>query len=545
VSSTDDRLACQTLDRAAILERLRFESFDLAIIGGGINGAAIARDAALRGLRVALVDKGDFANATSSRSSKLIHGGLRYLPQGQIGMVFKALRERERLRHLAAPHLVSPIRFLLPFYRRRRPGRLALIAGLTLYDWMARTPRAERHHLMTSAHIQEIEPGLRAEGLVGGATYIDGRGDDARITIENLLDASYNGAAILNYAAVEAFTRSGTALNGMVVRDLEQDAPFEVRARLMINAAGPWVDDMRRLDHPSSPPCARLTKGIHIVVAKERLPVREALVLTDHSGRIIFVMPHGGHVLIGTTDTDFTGDREHLMVETEEIEYLLGVVEDALPDFRLSTADVVAAFAGLRVLPRAEGDLRPSSVPREELVIESTSGLISIAGGKLTTHRAIAENVVDSAVARLAINALPCVTTSIPLPGARASKSGDAALRALPQFARDVLKSRYGNRAGIVAAIASSDLSLTRPLSVDAPAIGAEVIFAVRLEMARSVGDFLIRRTAMTWRAPQAALTAGPAVAHLMAAELRWSSEREARELERFRLESKPLLRSE
>src|SRR5258708_590987 len=269
-----------------MVARLGAETFDIAIIGGGINGAAIARDAALRGLRVALVDKGDFAGATSSRSSKLIHGGLRYLPQGQLRMGYQALGERERLRYITAPHLVRPLRFLMPFYRGRRPGRLALVAGLSLYDWMAWTPRAERRHLMTAARLQAIEPGLRAAGMGGGASYTDAWGDDARITLENALDAAYHGAAIANYVAVEGFTRYGSMLTGIALRDRESATPIEVRTRLVVNAAGPWVDDMRLMDDPGVTPSVRLTKGVHLVIERGRLPVRNALVLTDHAGRI-------------------------------------------------------------------------------------------------------------------------------------------------------------------------------------------------------------------------------------------------------------------
>jgi glycerol-3-phosphate dehydrogenase len=533
----------QPLDRAAMVARLGAETFDLAVIGGGINGAAIARDAALRGLRVALVDKGDFAGATSSRSSKLIHGGLRYLPQGHIRMVYQALRERERLRHLTAPHLVHPIRFLMPFYRGQRPGRLALVAGLTLYDWMAWTPRAERRDLMTAAHLRAIEPGLRAEGMGGGASYTDAWGDDARLTLENLLDAAYHGAAVVNYAAVEGFGRSGSTLSGIALRDQERDTSIELRARLIVNAAGPWVDELRLMDDPGTTPSVRLTKGVHLVIDSERLPVRNALVLTDHGGRIVFVMPRGRYVLIGTTDTDFAGDRDRPAVATEDIEYLLAVVADALPDFALNANDVIASFAGLRALPHPGGGRRPSSVPREEVILESAAGLITVAGGKLTTHRAIAEQVIDRVAARLGIHTRSCVTPITPLPGARPCAEGQAKLESLPTLVCDLLRNRYGTRAGIVAQIVGENAALARPLSSDASAIGAEVIFVVRYELAQSVADFLVRRTAMTWRAPHAAIAAAPAVARLMATELGWSPAREADELDRFKHQSESTIR--
>src|SRR5947209_11616928 len=261
-------------DRERSLARLRGESFDVAVIGGGINGAAIARDAAMRGLRVALFDQGDFAGATSSRSSKLIHGGLRYLPQGQLRLVYQALHERERLRRITAPHLVHPIRFLFPFYRRRRPGRFAVSAGLMLYDLLARMPAAERHRRLDRAATRVLEAGLGAEGLCGGALYSDATGDDARLTIENVIDAAEHGAAVANYVELEGFEHAGSRIAAAAARDLATDERFEVRARMFVNAAGPWVDDLRRMDDPNCTPSVRLTKGVHLVIDAARMPVR-------------------------------------------------------------------------------------------------------------------------------------------------------------------------------------------------------------------------------------------------------------------------------
>jgi len=335
------------------IARLARESFDLAIIGGGINGAAIARDAAMRGLNVALIERGDFAGATSSRSSKLIHGGLRYLPQGELRLVRTALAERERLRRLTAPHLVKPLRFLFPLYRGRGPGRLALGAGLWLYDLFARTPRAERHRRVNPAHALAAEPMLNPVELAGGAFYYDAGGDDARLTIENVLDAAYHGAAIANYVELERFSHAEGRIAAAEMRDRLGGTHLELRARLFVNAAGPWIDDVRRLDDSAAAPSVRLTKGVHLVIERERLPVREALVLGDAHGRIIFVIPHGEVVLVGTTDTDFDGDREHVAAELEDVEYLLGVVEQSLPGATLTPADVAVSWRKMRK-PRTE-----------------------------------------------------------------------------------------------------------------------------------------------------------------------------------------------
>jgi glycerol-3-phosphate dehydrogenase len=514
--------------------RLAADTFDVLVVGGGINGAAIARDAAMRGLRVALVDKGDFAGATSSRSSKLIHGGLRYLPQGHLRMVYGALRERQRLRHVTAPHLVRPIHFLMPFFRGRRPGRLAIAAGLMLYDVMAATARPERHHLLSASRVRDLEPGLRMDDLKGGATYWDGSADDARITLENILDAAYYGAAVVNYAAVEGFdgSRSGTAAG---IRDLETRTLIELRARRIVNAAGPWVDDIRKMDDPDCGPSIRLTKGVHIIVKSGRLPVRNALVLTDNGGRIIFVMPHGQFVLVGTTDTDYNGDREVVAGDRGDIDYLTGILRDALPEFGVTAADAVSSFAGLRALPRLTARARPSSVPREEVIIESPSGLITVAGGKLTTHRRIAEQVVNLVCERLGLRIHASPTLTVPLPGARTRRQAAAASQAaVPAEIRLLLGERYGTRAAQVIALAADNADLLRPVVDGGSTIRAEVIFAVRYEMARSVSDFLIRRTAMNWRAPLEVAASTPTVARLMARELSWTPEREISEARRF-----------
>ncbi|HUA32803.1 MAG TPA: glycerol-3-phosphate dehydrogenase/oxidase, partial [Candidatus Binataceae bacterium] len=423
------------LNRERSLERFRDQEFDLAVIGGGINGAAIARDAAMRGLKVALIERGDFAGATSSRSSKLIHGGFRYLPQGQLRLVFHALRERERLRRRTAPHLVKPIRFLFPVYRGRGFGRFTMAMGLFLYDFFARTPRGERHESLGAARVREYEPTLSRSGLKGGALYYDAWAEDSRVTFENVLDASLHGAAIANYTAVEGFARRDGFLASASVSDLRGGAACELRARHFVNAAGPWVDHIRRMDDPAANPSIRTTKGVHLVFQRAMIPVRESLVLGDSNGRIVFVMPHDRYVLVGTTDTDYTGDPAAVAAEPGDITYLLGVLGESLPGIKLTADDVVASFAGLRALVVAEGKGAPSSVPREEEILRSAAGLFSVAGGKLTTHREIAEKVVNAVMREMGRAIKPSPTRDTPLPGARKldrSETGDA-LAKLPR----------------------------------------------------------------------------------------------------------------
>jgi len=528
-----------TLIREKSLARFRDEEFDLAVIGAGINGAAVARDASMRGLRVALIERGDFAGATSSRSSKLIHGGFRYLPQGQLKLVYEALRERERLRHRTAPHLVHPIQFLFPVYRRRGFNRFTMSMGLTLYDLFARMPFKEWHSSLNPAEVRETEPALSRDGLTGGAMYFDAWADDARVTFENVLDADLHGAAVANYTEVESFGASDGKLASASVRDLIGGGAYEVRAKEFLNAAGPWVDDIRRLDDPTAQPCVRLTKGVHLVFARTLLPVRESLVLADERGRIVFVMPHDRYVLVGTTDTDFTGDPASVRTEIGDVEYLIAVLAESLPGIKLTNADVATSFAGLRALVREKDGAAPSSVPREEVILESTSGLITVAGGKFTTHREIAQKLVDLVMKRLGRRAGICPTLTTPFPGARPLEKGEesggaAVMRTIPSAAAEILKARYGTRAPIVARIASRRPELAQPLSRGCPAVGAEVVNAVVNEMAHSVGDFLIRRTSLSWRAPVEAEAAAAAVARIMAAELGWDRAREDAEVASF-----------
>ena len=528
-----------TLNRQKSLARFRGEEFDLAVIGAGINGAAVARDAAMRGLRVALIERGDFAGATSSRSSKLIHGGFRYLPQGQFKLVYEAIRERERLRHRTAPHLVHAIQFLLPVYRGRGFNRFTIALGLTLYDLFGRTPFKEWHSSLNAAEVRETEPALSRDGLTGGAMYFDAWADDARLTFENVLDADLHGAAIANYAAVESFSMAGGKIASASVRDLPGGAVGEVRAKIFLNAAGPWVDEIRRLDDPLSQPCVCLTKGVHLVFARTVLPVRESLLLAGERGRIVFVMPHDLYVLVGTTDTDYGGEPASVRTEIGDVEYLLAALAESLPGIKLTNADVATSFAGLRALLRQQDGVAPSSVPREEVILESASGLITVAGGKFTTHREIAQKLVDRVMKRLGRPAGICPTLATPLPGARPLDADEAtgsveAMRGIPAASAEILKARYGTRAPIVARFAARRPELAEPLSRGCPAIGAEVVNAVGNEMAHSVGDFLIRRTSLSWRSPVEAEAAAPAVARIMAAELGWDRAREDGEVAGF-----------
>ena len=529
----------QPFNRERSLARLEREEFDLAVIGGGINGAAIARDAAMRGLRVALVERGDFAGGTSSRSSKLIHGGFRYLPQGQLRLVYSALRERELLRRRTAPHLVHPVRFLFPLYKGRGYGRFTLGVGLSLYDLFARVSRPERHETLSAARVREMEPALARHGLRGGATYYDAWGDDARLTLENALDASLHGAAVANRTAAEGFSKSSGRLRAAALRDCLAGRTLELRARMFVNAAGPWVDEVRRLDDPAVPPCVRLTKGVHLVLPRTALPASDWMALPDAAARIVFVMPHERYVVVGTTDTDYHADAGAVAADEADLEYLLGVLGESLPGMKLTREDIASSFAGLRALVLdGRGWRVPSAVSREQVILESASGLLTVAGGKLTTHREIAEKLVTRLTRELDHPTTGCVTAVTPLPGARfgeASGADSEALDALPRTTRETLATRYGTRAALPARLAAADRVLAASIATGCPVVGAEVIHAVRNEMALTLADFMVRRIGAVWQWPMEAEAAAPAVARLMAAELGWDRQRCGRELAEFR----------
>src|SRR6266478_4285365 len=409
--------------RRDALAALGRDTLDVLVVGGGINGAGITRDAAMRGLRVALVERGDLASGTSSRSSKLIHGGLRYLEQGDVRLVLEAVRERERLQRLA-PHLVRPQEFVFPLYRGGPLGSLKLAAGLWAYDLLAGFWNVRRHRMLSPRAIAEAEPALLRDGLCGAGQYWDCRTDDARLVLETALSAAAEGALIVSYAEVAGFVKEGGRIVGARVVDRLGSGEVVARAQVVVNAAGPWVDRVVALDAPETPPRLRLTKGVHVVVPHERVGNRAAVVLhAVADGRVMFVIPWGPQTLVGTTDTDHAGGPDiPPTVEREDVAYLLDTVNHYFPAARLAPRDVVNAFAGLRplVAPRGRAMLSPSSVSREQEIFASASGLISIAGGKLTTYRLVAAAVVDRV-----LDALRAAGDARHFPG---SRTGDVPL---------------------------------------------------------------------------------------------------------------------
>jgi glycerol-3-phosphate dehydrogenase len=527
-------LASEALSRDEQIHRLRTEQFDLAVIGGGINGAAVARDAAMRGLRVALIDKGDFAGQTSSRSTKLIHGGLRYLPQGQLRLVYEALRERERLSQITAPHLVRPTPFLFPVYAGRTVPRITLWTGLFLYDVLARTPKQYRHKRLSADSIAAIEPKLGRDGLRGGALYYDCHGDDSRLTLENLLDAILHGAAAANYMELKGFDKREGRIRAAQVTDVSSADDFAIRARIFVNASGPWIDTVRRMDDPGAETSVRLTKGVHLMLKPERVPVRNSLVLSDGQSRIIFLIRNRDSILLGTTDTDYDGEPEHVRAQAADVDYLLDVVSKTIPDAPLNYQDVTTSFAGLRSLVAGNVSKAPSMLPREELILRSSSGMLSIAGGKLTTHRRIAERVMDLVLRELGKPTGKSPTLTTPLPGARPSSQTVPPADSITADARSELAQRYGTRIALLDAMVEQNPWLGQPLGAQCPVMAVEAVFAARFEMARTLEDFMVRRTRLALRNPAQAEAVANRAACLMGSELGWSPERVSVEASRF-----------
>ncbi len=524
--------------------RLGNETFDLLIIGGGVIGAGAARDAALRGLRVAVIDANDIASGTSSRSSKLIHGGLRYLEQGDLSLVFESVSERRILMQLA-PHLVRPLGFLFPIFAHD-PMRLSTLRlGLIVYEGLALFRSPKRHKTLSASAVAREVPQLKSEGLRGGPLYWDCMTDDARLTLETLLDAQGTGATVLTYGrAAELLTDGDGRVKGVRVQDAlgltgHTARTVDVAAKVVINATGPWSDSVRSTpDRPSHQ--LRCTKGVHIVVPAARIQVNHTIVCfhpIDH--RVLFCIPWGDQVYIGTTDTDYEGDPRDVAATRSDVEYLLAAVDAYFPTLKVQPEEVTATWAGLRPLIRAEG-VAPSQMSREHVITVDPSGLISIAGGKLTTHRRMGAEVVEAAVrcmeeaGHIPANLRSVNTGALPLPGAVGWPEGDDGTRVAEQVAAAAggvlpdatcryLADRYGTRAIAIAQHAASDPRLAEPLVPGRPEILAQVDWAVQAELAQTITDFMERRTQLFFRDADQGLGAVARVAERMAELLGWT----------------------
>jgi glycerol-3-phosphate dehydrogenase len=491
-------MSFSALQRPALLRMLSQTSFDLLVIGGGITGAGIALDAASRGLQVALLEMQDFASGTSSRSTKLIHGGLRYLKQLEFKIVAETGRERAIV-YRNAPHVTTPQPMLLPIVERGSLSQATTNLALLVYDLLAGVKKTERRKMLSPAQTLGHEPLLRQEKLLGGAFYYEYRTDDARLTIEILKKAVQLGATALNYCQVIGFIKENDRLTGVQARDLLSGESLQVKATQVVNAAGPWVDQVDKLDEPSSPNKLIHSKGVHLVVDHSCLPLRQSVYFDVEDGRMIFAIPREGKTYIGTTDTFYQGELLHPDIQPQDIQYLLKATQDMFPSANLNATDVESGWSGLRPLIRQSGK-GASEISRRDEIFTYPSGLITIAGGKLTGYRKMAERVVNRVVLRLyqlqRKRFKPCNTHRLYLSGASENwKEMQAELlqlalkKGIPQAEATRLTQRYGSNLPL--------LLEKLPLSPGTLPnwLEAELNYSIKEEMCTGPADFFVRRT--------------------------------------------------
>jgi len=541
--------------REAHLSRLRAGRFDVLVVGGGITGAGVARDAARRGLSVALVEQGDLASGTSSRSSRLVHGGLRYLEQGHVSLVFESVTERRVLMDIA-PHLVQPLPFLFPAWRGLGRSAAVLDVGMWVYDGLSLFRSPKIHRRLNRREVAAQEPALRKDGLEAAELYYDCATDDARLTLETALDAARAGAVIATWTRLERFIHDeNRRMAGAVVRDRLGGETFEVRAGAVVNATGPWTDVTRALALGRvEKPLLRPTLGVHVVVDRSRLPVRHAVVmLHPRDERVLFAIPWGERTYVGTTDTDWDGDPARAQADAADVRYLLETVAAYFPDAHLEAKDVLATWAGLRPLVGDSGG-SASQASREHQVLVEADGLVTVAGGKLTTYRRMAAEVVDRAVDVLHLSGWRtdrprhAATDREPLPGAVGWPEDDDRARVARQVRTAsadrldddtalLLVDTYGMLAVDVAVLASRRPDLAERILPDRPEVRAQVEWAVTRELAATLEDVLSRRLTLLLKDADQGLGAAGPVAGQMAALLAWDEARVAEELARYRAE--------
>ncbi|MEO5818096.1 MAG: glycerol-3-phosphate dehydrogenase/oxidase [Gemmatimonadaceae bacterium] len=513
--------------RTALFDVLTATSFDVLVIGGGITGAGTARDAAMRGLRVALVEQADFASGTSSRSSRLVHGGVRYLEHAQVGLVFESSRERRTLLRIA-PHLVRPLPFTWPVYKDARIGRWKLAAGLTLYDALALFRNVGRHQRLDARGVVAREPHVRQRQLMGGARYWDSSTDDARLTLANVLSARRAGAVVANHARVTGLLREGKRIAGATVVDVESGATIDVRARAVVNASGPWSDSVERLARAGSASALRGSKGVHVSVPRSRVGNVAALTLTaPQDGRVMFVLPSGAFTIIGTTDTFDDVAPEDVRANERDVTYLLDSANHYFPDAALTRSDVVSAWAGLRPLAvAAGGGSSANAASREHAISEVEPGLVRVTGGKLTTYRSMASQVVDAVQRSLGGSPTKSQTAHEPLVGGDIAdvvlEIGEATRVIEDGVVAERLVHAYGSLWRDVWARVGEDELLRTRIAPERPYLLAELRHAVDHEMARTFGDLLIRRTPVAFETQDHGRNAARRIAPSVALWLGW-----------------------
>lgn len=539
------------MDRRTKLEEMANGMYDVLIIGGGITGAGIALDAQKRGMKTALIEMQDFAAGTSSRSTKLVHGGLRYLKQFEVKMVAEVGKERAVV-YENGPHVTTPEWMLLPFYEDGTFGAFTTSVGLRVYDFLAGVKPEERRKMLSKEETLGKEPLLRKQGLKGGGYYVEYRTDDARLTIEVMKKAVEAGASAVNYTKAEELIYEGGKLVGAKARDVIGGGVYEIRARKVVNATGPWVDTLRELDRSKSGKTLRLTKGVHLVFDGHRFPLRQAIYFDTADKRMVFAIPRDGKTYVGTTDTDYAGDTVHPRATAEDRDYLLAACNHMFPELLLTAKDIESSWAGLRPLIYEEGK-SPSEVSRRDEIFVSPSGMLTIAGGKLTGYRKMAETITDLLARKLQAEGFgpfaPCATRALPISGGDVGGSAR-----FPEFVREMtekgkqiglapesaqrLALRYGSNVPAVfdRILSAQQAGTGRGLSRE---VQAMLLYAIEEEMAATPVDFFIRRTGALffdiawvrqWKEP---------VVSFMAEQLGYSDEQVRKYAEELELELK------
>lgn len=495
------------LNRNQVKDQLKSKEYDVVIIGGGITGAGIALDASQRGMKVALVEMQDFAQGTSSRSTKLVHGGLRYLKQLQVGVVAETGKERAIV-YENGPHVTTPEWMLLPMHKGGSMGPFSTSIGLKVYDFLAGVKKSERRSMLNRDETIEKEPLVKQDGLKGGGYYVEYRTDDARLTIEVMKRAREFGADIINYAKANQFLyNKKNKVSGVEVTDLLHNEMFEIKGKRVINAAGPWVDDVRSKDYSTNNKQLRLTKGVHIVIDQSVFPLGQAVYFdTESDGRMIFAIPREGKAYVGTTDTVYDNDKSSPKVTEEDRQYLLDAIRYMFPTVKVEDSDIESTWVGVRPLIFEKGK-DPSEISRKDEIWEGDSGLLTIAGGKLTGYRHMAQDIVDLLSKRLKeeykLKFKPCETKHTYISGGNVGGSNnyDAFVESKVEEAKNYnlsedvaryLARKYGSNVDEVFEIAHA----TQVADLDLPVeVYAEVIYSIQKEMVHKPTDFLVRRS--------------------------------------------------
>ena len=515
-------------DRATALRRLADETFDVVVVGAGVTGAGVALDAASRGLHTALVEQRDFAYGTSSKSSKMVHGGIRYLQQGDVKLVWQALRERRNLLR-NAPHLVRPLGFMIPIYTKGGliPRFLARLFRIVLfgYDLAGGAAIVGRHKRLTRDEALAFMPTLKRDRLHSALLYYDARTDDARLTLALCQTAADHGAVVANYAEVTGIRKNEGGKAVGVTLDVGGGTTIDVSARCVVNAAGVWVDDVAAGDVGPGQGTMRPARGVHITAPLSLLQNKDVAVILAASGGpgSVFCVPWGDFVYVGTTDTDFSGPLDDLHVFATDVDILLEHINPSITT-PLAAEAVLGSWAGLRPLLKGAPDAKTADLSRRHRIIRSPSDVVSIAGGKLTTYRRMAEDTVDEVLEVLG-RRLPCRTRSLALHGARGHDGVDD----------EHLRNRYGAHARDVRALVDADPALGEPLVPGQPYLKAEAVYSARTEMVVELDDVFARRTRARLFARDATAEAAEEVAALVAEPLGWSPEEQRRQVERYR----------